>query len=415
MLFVLVIIVIEIIFGAIMKKNIIIVLAIFVAAVLVRFGFSMFSAWQTSARMKMGKVPGVTVGEITEEAVIKSFDAPGRIVAVSRIDILARVDGYLTRSFFKEGDFVKKGQVLFEIEPKEWQLAANKAKANLDNTVSQLAYYNKQLVRYEELVKQDFVSKAQYDQILAQRNSYKAQVALNRSAYQDALRNLSYTKVKSPVDGNVGMILVTVGNYVTKNSGALTTVNSVNPIYVTFPIDAKVYSDLVRIDKNANEKRKVDLLYSDGSMYSVSGVCDFHDNNVDQTTGTITMRATFDNSNGELIHGNIAKVRIYSKNKANVATVPETAVMQNAQGKYVYLLDEKDLPQVQFIEVSGTSGKNWIVEKGLKKGDRIVLTGIQGVIPNKPVKILSAEEIAAENAKAEKAALEKQKENSKKD
>ncbi len=351
-------------------------------------------------KMKMAGAPGVTIQTVETRDVIKKFEAPGRIQSVSRIDIVARVSGYLTKSYFKEGDVVKKGQVLFEIEPQEYQLAANKAKANLDNAQAQLVYYEKQLTRAKELVKQDYIAKAKYDEVLAQRDSYRAQVSMYKSAYQDALRNLSYTKVKAPVDGQVGMIKLTVGNYVTAQSGALTTLNSVDPIYVTFPLDAKNYTELLRIDKTASVNRNVDLYFSTGAKYDFSGIQNFHDNNVDPTTGSILMRATFPNPKGMLINGNYATVYIYSKEKENVPVVPQIAVLENPQYKYVYKIDDKGLPQIQQIETFGQDGKDWVVKSGLKAGDKVIVLGIQGVIPSRPVRELTQEEINAIDASA---------------
>ena len=181
--------------------------------------------------------PAVTVQTVESANVVRQFEAPARVMAKYRVEVLARISGYLTRSYFKEGDYVKAGQVLFEIEPQEYQYAAGKAKANLDNAKSQADYYKKQLARYEELVKQDYVARSDYDNILAQSNAYDAQVESAASAYKDAQRNLGYTKVKAPVDGRVGIIAVTVGNFVNSLSGALTTINSSNPMYVTFPLD----------------------------------------------------------------------------------------------------------------------------------------------------------------------------------
>lgn len=386
-----------------MKKVIIITLSIAVAAVLLRFLTYQFQGFQTAKRMKMAGAPGVTIQAVETRDVIKKFEAPGRIQSVSRIDIVARVSGYLTKSYFKEGDVVKKGQVLFEIEPQEYQLAANKAKANLDNAQAQLVYYEKQLTRAKELVKQDYIAKAKYDEVLAQRDSYRAQVSMYRSAYQDALRNLSYTKVKAPVDGQVGMIKLTVGNYVTAQSGALTTLNSVNPIYVTFPLDAKNYTELLRIDKTAYVNRNVDLYFSNGAKYDFSGIQNFHDNNVDPTTGSILMRATFPNPKGLLINGNYATVYIYSKEKENVPVVPQIAVLENPQYKYVYKIDDKGLPQIQQIETYGQDGKDWVVKSGLKAGDKVIVLGIQGVIPSRPVRELTQEEINAIDASAKAA------------
>lgn len=383
-----------------MKKVIIITLSIAIVAVLARFLTYQFQGFQAAKRMKMAGAPGVTIQAIEARDVTKKFEAPGRIQSVSRIDIVARVSGYLTKSYFKEGDVVKKGQILFEIEPQEYQLAVNKAKANLDNAQAQLIYYEKQLTRAKELVKQDYIAKAKYDEVLAQRDSYKAQVSMYRSAYQDALRNLSYTRVKAPVDGQVGMIKVTVGNYVTAQSGALTTLNSVDPIYVTFPLDAKNYTELLRIDKTSAVNRNVDLYFSTGSKYEFSGIQNFHDNNVDPTTGSILMRATFPNPKGMLINGNYATVYIYSKEKENVPVVPQIAVLENPQYKYVYKIDEKGLPQIQKIETFGQDGKDWVVKSGLKAGDRVIVLGIQGVIPSRPVRELTQEEIKAIDASA---------------
>lgn len=383
-----------------MKKVIIITLSIAIVAVLARFLTYQFQGFQAAKRMKMAGAPGVTIQAIEARDVTKKFEAPGRIQSVSRIDLVARVSGYLTKSYFKEGDVVKKGQILFEIEPQEYQLAANKAKANLDNAQAQLIYYEKQLTRAKELVKQDYIAKAKYDEVLAQRDSYKAQVSMYRSAYQDALRNLSYTRVKAPVDGQVGMIKVTVGNYVTAQSGALTTLNSVDPIYVTFPLDAKNYTELLRIDKTSAVNRNVDLYFSTGSKYEFSGIQNFHDNNVDPTTGSILMRATFPNPKGMLINGNYATVYIYSKEKENVPVVPQIAVLENPQYKYVYKIDEKGLPQIQKIETFGQDGKDWVVKSGLKAGDKVIVLGIQGVIPSRPVRELTQEEIKAIDASA---------------
>lgn len=391
----------RVIFGDIMKKIIIIVACVFVGAVLARFIAYQVSGFMIMKKMKAGKLPAVAVQEVQTKNVIRKFEAPGRIVSVSRIDVVARTSGYLTKSYFKEGDIVKKGQVLFEIEPQEYQLAANKAKANLDNSRAQLNYYNKQLIRYAELVKQDYVSKAQYDQILAQRDSYKAQVALNDSAYRDALRNLGYTHIKAPVDGQVGMINITVGNYVTPSSGVLTTINSVNPIYVSFPLDAKNYAELMKVDKVANVNRDVDLYFSSDAKYEHKGVQNFHDNKVDPTTGSIMMRATFPNPDGVLINGSYATVYIYSKERQDAPVVPQIAVMENPQYKYVYKLDAKGLPQVQKIETYGQEGSDWIIKSGLQKGDKVVVTGIQSVVPGNPIKILSEKEVQELNAKTE--------------
>ncbi|CDE60859.1 rND efflux transporter MFP subunit [Fusobacterium sp. CAG:439] len=376
-----------------MKKNIIIFLSVIIAAILIRFGFSMFSNFMQGKAMKNKPAPSVTVQEIENQSVIRSFEAPGRVVSKYRVDVLARISGYLQKSYFKEGDYVKAGQVLFLIEPAEYSNAANVAGANVKNLTAQLTYAEKQLARAAELVKKDYIAKAQYDQLLSQRDALKAQLASAQASYNDANRNLGYTHVKSPVDGKVGIINVTVGNYVSPTSGALTTINSTNPIYVTFPIDSNDFQALSNADKANNKNRKVELLLSGGSKYSLTGVQDFQDNKVDQSTGTVTMRATFQNPNNQLIHGEFVTVKLYSNNPVDVPVAPVTAVLENQAGKYVYKLDENDLPQLTYVKTGEQNGHNWIINEGLKKGDRIITEGLQKVTPGKPIKIVSEEEM----------------------
>lgn len=376
-----------------MKKNIIIFLSVIIAAILIRYGFSIFSNFMQGKAMKNKPAPSVTVQEIENQSVIRNFEAPGRVVSKYRVDVLARISGYLQKSYFNEGDYVKAGQVLFLIEPTEYANAANVAGANVKNLNAQLTYAEKQLARAAKLVKKDYIAKAQYDQLLSQRDALKAQLASAQASYNDANRNLGYTHVKSPVDGKVGIINVTVGNYVSPTSGALTTINSTNPIYVTFPIDSNDFQALSNADKANNKNRKVELLLSGGSKYSLMGVQDFQDNKVDQSTGTVTMRATFQNPDNQLIHGEFVTVKLYSNNPVDVPVAPVTAVLENQAGKYVYKLDENDIPQLTYIKTGEQNGHNWIINEGLKKGDRIVTEGLQKVTPGKPIKIVSEEEM----------------------
>ncbi len=372
-----------------MRKNIFLIVLIAVLLILGRFLISNWNKFSAEKKRANMGAPTVTVSNVAMADVIRQFEAPARVMAKYRVEVLARISGYLTKSYFKEGDFVKAGQVLFEIEPQEYQYAASKAKANLDNAKSQSDYYKKQLARYEELVKQDYVARSDYDNILAQANAYSAQVDSAMSAYRDAQRNLGYTQVKAPVDGRVGIISVTVGNFVNSISGALTTINSSNPMYVTFPLDSKDFVELTRVDGAANIARDVEYIFSSGQKYDIKGIQDFYDNKIDETTGTITLRATFPNPKEQLIQGDFGKIIIYSRSKDNVPTVPQTASMENQEGRFVYTLDENNLPRMTYIKTNGqTDNGEWIVSSGLKKGDRIITSGLQKVIPGKPVRII---------------------------
>lgn len=376
-----------------MKKIIVIIIAVLVAAILIRYGGTVIDSMNTNKKNKNRPAPQVTVDTISEHNIIRTYEAPGRVISKYRVDVLARISGYLTKSYFKEGDYVKQGQTLFQIEPAEYANAEKMAKANVANLKAQLTYAEKQLARAQELVGKDYIAKSQYDQMLSQRDALKAQLSSAEANYSDAQRILGYTIVKSPVNGQVGIINVTVGNYVTPSSGALTTINSTNPIYVTFPLDSTDYAMLANSDGDANSNRKVELYMSNGEKYNLVGIQDFQDNKVDQSTGTITMRATFENPNNILIQGEFLTVKLFANKPSSVPVVPQTAVQENQAGKYVYLLDDKDLPQLTYIKTKGQDGSFWIVEEGLKKGDRIVTDGLQKVTPGRPITIISQDEM----------------------
>lgn len=371
-----------------MKKKILFIIIIVLVLISIRFAVSIFSSYMKQKARSNYVPPLVSVEEIKQENVIQSFEAPGRVVSKYQVSIMARVSGYLQKSYFKEGDYVKAGETLFLIEPDEYKNATNSAGANIQNIKAQLDFANKQLARAEELVKQDYIPKAKYDEILANRNSLKAQYSAAELNYKDSKRNLNYTTVKAPVDGRIGFIDVTVGNYVTPSSGSLTTINSTNPIYVTFPLSSEDYSAISSLDKNVNTKRKVELYFSNGVKYNYLGVQDFFDNKVDQTTGTVTMRATFQNPTNKLLHGEFVTVKIFANSPISVPIVPITAVQENQEGKYVYKLDSKNLPQLTYIKVQGQTGSNWIVKDGLNKGDKIITEGLLKVTPGAEVKIM---------------------------
>jgi membrane fusion protein (multidrug efflux system) len=377
--------------GRTMKKTLTIILAAVVAAILLRFLYSQFG--QLIALKMQGKrpAPEVAVEEVGEESIIRSFEAPGRVVSKYRIEVGARIEGYLQKSYFKEGDFVKAGQVLFLIEPTQYSNAANVAAANVASYKSKLDYAQKQYQRAKELVAKDFISKAQYDSLLSERDSVRAALASAQAQYADANRNLNYTRVKSQVDGQVGIINVTVGNYVSPASGVLTTINSTNPMYVTFPLEINDFTLLAQSDGKSSKNRKVELILPGDQPYKITGVQDFQDNKIDQSTGTVTMRATFENPDNELIHGEFVTVRVYSNNPVRLPVVPQVAVQENPAGKYVYKLDENDLPQLVYIKTGSQLGDHYVVNEGLKKGDRVVVNGIQKVTPGKAVKIVNGE------------------------
>ncbi|MFI3300272.1 MAG: efflux RND transporter periplasmic adaptor subunit [Candidatus Gastranaerophilales bacterium] len=377
-----------------MKKNIIILVSIIALAILLRVGYSQFIQFMMNKSMKNKPAPSVVVEQVGQEQIIRTFEAPGRVVSKYRVDVLARISGYLLKSYFKEGDSVKKGQVLFLLEPTQYKNDTNVAAANVKNLEAQLEYAEKQLLRASELVKKDYIAKSQYDELLANRDSTKAQLTSAMASYNDSQRNLGYTQIKSPIDGQVGIISTTVGNYVTPTAGALSTINSTDPMYVTFPLDSNDFALINSSDKTKTINRKVELTINNGDLYEITGVQDFQDNKIEESTGTITMRATFENPNNKLIHGEFVTVKLYANETASVPIVPVTAVLENQAGKYVYKLDENNLPNIQYVKTDGQSGDFWIISTGLEIGDKIITEGLQKVLPGKPIQEISKEEMA---------------------
>ena len=233
-----------------MKSKMILIILLIVTGVLLAIGLRFAYSTYLSKQAKKRQAPEVVVETIKEDEILQSFEAPGRIVSKYQVSILARISGYLQKSYFKEGDYVKAGDTLFLIEPAEFQNASSVAGANVQNIKAQLDYANKQLARAEELVKKDYIAKSRYDEILANRDALQAQLKAAQSNYSDTNRNLGYTRVKAPVDGRIGIIDVTIGNFVTPTSGSLTTINSTNPIYVTFPLPSNEYLELTKSDMN---------------------------------------------------------------------------------------------------------------------------------------------------------------------
>lgn len=372
-----------------MKKIISILILSIILAIVFRYLFSTVTGSIKANAVKNRPAPDVVVETVKAENVVQSFEAPGRVISKYQVSIIARISGYLMKSFFKEGDYVKAGDTLFLIEPIEYQNASSSAGANIQNIKAQLAYANKQLLRAEELVNKDYIAKSRYDEILANRDSLQAQLDAAKSNYNDTRRNLNYTQVKAPVDGRIGFIDVSVGNYVSPSSGSLTTINSTNPIYVTFPISSESYALISTIDKGSNNKRRVELTFPNGTKYNYDGVQDFFDNKVDQSTGTVTLRATFNNPDNRLLHGEFVNIKLFANNKISIPVVPVSAVQENQEGKFVYKIDAQGLPQLTYIKVQGQNGDNWLVSEGVSVGDKIITDGLLNVTPGNKVNIVA--------------------------
>jgi len=381
-----------------MKKKIAIVLLCLALLVGLRWGSTKFSETMRSKGMADSMVPKVKVTTIQEDDVSTVIEAPGRVEAVYNVDIMARVSGFLQKQYFKDGSFVRKGETLMLIEPQEYQLAVNRAQAQLQSARAEAEKADKDFIRSKELVEKDYIPKSTYDAMLATRNVTRAQVANAQAALNDANRNLSYTRVTATASGRIGKIYITQGNYVTPQSGPLANIVSVDPIFVSFSIDSKQFNQLkneaiVDGQKQAASSR-VEVIMPDDTVYDNPGIVDFYGNKISQSTGTMELRATFQNPDGTLIPGDFVRVKVYSNKTYKRIVVPQSSVLQDPAGKYVYKIDKNGNAERANIVTGDQHEDAWIVEQGLQPGDVVIAEGALKVMDKRPVKILSDEEYA---------------------
>ena len=312
------------------------------------------------------------------EQVNVSAESTGRVEAQYSIDVIARVSGFLLKKYFKEGDFVKKGQLLFQIDPREYQLSVNNSRAAVNQYQALYTNAQQEWHRANALVKEDLISRSDVDSSLAARNQYIAHLDSANQQLELAKVNLSYTSIRSPIDGRIGKVNITEGNYVTATSGSLVNVASVSPVYVSFSLKG---DDFVKLLKASDEFKDVEVKvqFGDGSWYDKVGTVNFVDNKIDKDSGSVQMRATFDNEKGWLVPGAYMKVKLTAPKTVEFMTVPQACAKGDAMsGYYVWAVQDNKAVRKD-IKVSDDINNNWIVEDGLNKSDVIVVSGIQNV------------------------------------
>ncbi len=327
--------------------------------------------------MRMPKEVEVDNPHIVETNV--SAESTGRVEAQYSVDLVARVPGFLLKKYFTEGDFVKKGQILFQIDPREYQLEVNNSQAAVNQYSALLTNAQQELNRANALVKEDLISRSDVDQSLASRNSNRALLDAARQKLELAKVNLSYTSVKSPIDGRIGKVNITEGNYVTPSSGGLVNVSSVNPVYVSFSLKS---DEFVKLLKASNQFKdvKVEVQFDDGTWYEKAGVVNFVDNKIDKDSGSVAMRATFDNTKMWLVPGDYMKVRLTAPEKVKFVTVPQACTKGDAMSGYYVWVVQDDKAVKKEIKVSEDIKNNWVVESGIDLQDKVVVSGIQSIM-----------------------------------
>jgi multidrug efflux system membrane fusion protein len=332
--------------------------------------------------------PGVpvTIATAEQQTVPVRLLAIGNVEAFRTVALKARVDGQIVTVNFNEGDPVKKGDVLFQIDPRPYEAALRQAEANALRDRAARDHVIAQEKRYQELLDKNFISKDAYAQIRTNAATAQAVARASQAALENARLNLEYCTISSPLDGYVGKVLLQAGNLVRANDvNPLVVINQVKPIYVNFAVPEQNLPE-VRKYQSADPLR-VDVVQPDPGMPRVSGRLIFIDNAVDPSTGTIRLRAEFENAEAALWPGQFVNVSVQLYEQPDAIVIPSQAVQSGPEGQYVYVIGGDMLADLRRIKVLRTDGEQAIVASGLAKGERVVTRGQLRLGPKTRVQI----------------------------
>jgi membrane fusion protein (multidrug efflux system) len=337
--------------------------------------------------------PQVGVVVVGYQPIARSTDLPGRTTAVMTSEIRPQVSGVILKRLFVEGSDVTSGQQLYQIDPAMYQAGYDSAVATLKHDEAGLATDRDKAARYKPLAAAQAISEQDYDDAVAAVLEDEANIASAKASIEQAEINLEYTKVNAPISGTIGASTVTPGALVTADqTTSLDTITELDPIYVdlnessTTWLRLKQEADSGQLQTAGDGAPKVSLVLEDGSAYPQSGEMQFSEVNVDQTTGTVLVRAIFPNHNHLLLPGMYVHAELDEGVNKNGILIPQQAVSYNSHGDAtVLLVGPDDTVALQVIQVNGDMNNNWIVTGGLKPGDKVIVDGILKAIPGKVV------------------------------
>jgi membrane fusion protein (multidrug efflux system) len=328
----------------------------------------------------------VPVGTVIAEKqpIAKALDFVGRIEAINRVDIRARVKGYLEAVLFKEGDIVKEGDPLYRIEKGLFQAALEQAQGALETSRAQYQLADKERKRQEELFAKNVSAGKALDQAVGAEGEAKGAIMTNEANLQTAQINLGYTDIVAPITGKIGRTALTKGNVVSPESGVLTTIVSQDPMYVTFPVSQREFLRTTG-DHPDRKSLKIRIRFSDGSLYDQLGEINFVDVSVDRATDTVTVRATIANPDGRLIDGQLVRVNVESGTPAEKVVIPQAALIADQEGTYVFVV-ENGKAAIRRVKPGGERGTNVVIDSGLSGGEQVIVEGLQAVRPGAAVR-----------------------------
>ncbi len=334
----------------------------------------------------------VTVVTVAPQQVNLTTELPGRAVAFRKAEVRPQVSGLLQRRLFEEGTTVEAGQQLYQIDAERYEAAVQTAKANLAKAKANATSAQAREKRYENLLGQKAISQQNYDDALATSRQAAADVAVSEAALVTAQIDLDYTRVVAPISGRIGKSSVTEGALVSaQQAGVLATIHQLDPIYVDLAQPAARILDLRRQimsgELAARDSAPVTITLEDGTVYPHKGELQFTEMNVNETTGTVVVRALFPNPDHLLLPGMFVRAEIQEGVRGQALLVPQRGVTRDREGNATALVVNADNKvEVRTLTASRAIGNNWLVENGLSAGDRVIVEGLQKVAPGATVK-----------------------------
>jgi multidrug efflux system membrane fusion protein len=316
----------------------------------------------------------VLVATAARKTMAIQLRAVGNVEAFSTVSVKSQITGVLTEAHFKEGQNVKKGQLLFTIDPRPLEAVLKQAEANLARDAAQLQNAREQARRYAELFKKQYVSQEQYEQIRTNADALEAVVEADKAAVENARVQLSYCYIYSPIDGQVGSLLVNEGNLVRVNDATpLVVINQVTPINVTFSVPEQNLADIRR--HMATGSLKVEARFPSDDGRAEHGILAFIDNAVDRTTGTIKLKAEFKNGERRLWPGQFINVALTLSTQSDAVVVPSEAIQVGPEGQHVFVVKPDNSVEVRPVVVARTDEGETVIANGLQPGEKIVREG----------------------------------------
>jgi len=363
--------------------------------VLVALGIILLLAAACDGKTKKQAVqpppPEVLVTDVTQSKVPIIMEFSGTIKAIKTVDIIPRVSGYIEERHFTEGTFVKKGDPLYLIDPRPYQARLDALTAQLKLDRASLAFWEKEVRRYTSLAKQGAASKEKMEGTVAKRDETRATVEKDQADIENAKLDLSFTNITAPFDGRIQQTRINVGNLVQQQRDVLTTLVEMDPVYVMFNINRSMVFEIQLLKRQgklfAVKDMRIELLLPDGSTYNRQGKVDFISYQINPATDSVLVRGIIPNNEPpqvgdyDLIPGQYVPVRLTVGEEADALLIPQPALVESQIGNQVFVVNADNKVESRSVEIDRSYQHQWVVKKGLKKGEKVIVEGTQKVRP----------------------------------